>query len=339
MSRPGATLARPPVAVTVAVSAVVAAALFVLLGPAGLGAAGRAGGATFLALVAALVTRAARRDGAVTLGPAGSVTALRAVLVGGVAALVVEDLARPGAVGPAPLVALAVVALVLDGVDGLVARRTRTASELGARFDAELDAALLAVLAVHVATDLGAWVLAVGAMRYAFVAAGWGLEWLRAPLPVRRSAKVVAALQGVALVVASADVLPRPASIAVVAAALAALAWSFGVSVVWLARHREPRRARGGSGRSSRPRVPLAPRTSDPPGGAGRRGPPSPSSPCSSSASCSWPRRTGPGCCPRRTCACPSRASPGWRCSCSCPHGPAARSRSRPGRCSGRGRC
>ena len=238
MSRPGATLARPPVAVTVAVSAVVALGLFALLGTVGLGAAGRAGGATFLALVAALVTRAARQAGAVTLGPAGTVTALRTVLVGGVAALVVEDLARPGAVGAAPLVALGVAALLLDGVDGWVARRTRTATELGARFDSELDAALLAVLSVHVATELGAWVLAVGAMRYAFVAAGWGLPWLRAPLPVRRSAKAVAALQGVALVVASADVLPRPASVAVVAGAMAALTWSFAVSVVWLVRER-----------------------------------------------------------------------------------------------------
>ena len=239
MARPAAILARPPVAVTVAVSAVAAAGLFALLGTVGLGAAGWAGGATFLALTSALVARAAREAGAVTLGPAGTVTALRAVVTGGVAALVVEDLARPGAVAPAPLVALAVVALVLDGVDGLVARRTRTASELGARFDAELDAALIAVLSVHVATDLGGWVLAVGAMRYAFVAAGWALPWLRGALPVRRSAKVVAVLQGVALVVASADVLPRPVATGVVAAALAALVWSFAVSVVWLARHRE----------------------------------------------------------------------------------------------------
>jgi len=239
MARPAAILARPPVAVTVAVSAVAAVALFALLGTVGLGAAGWAGGATFLALTAALVGRAAREAGAVTLGPAGTVTALRAVVTSGVAALVVEDLARPGAVAPAPLVALAVVALVLDGVDGLVARRTRTASELGARFDAELDAALIAVLSVHVATDLGGWVLAVGAMRYAFVAAGWALPWLRGALPVRRSAKVVAVLQGVALVVASADVLPRPVAVGVVAAALAALVWSFAVSVVWLARHRE----------------------------------------------------------------------------------------------------
>ena len=38
------------------------------------------------------------------------------------------------------LVALAAVALVLDAVDGRVARRTGTVSPFGARFDMEVDA-------------------------------------------------------------------------------------------------------------------------------------------------------------------------------------------------------
>ncbi len=235
------TLGRPPVASVLAAAAVVAVGLFALLRVLTvLGTAGWLGGGTFLVLAGALVARAAHRAGTTTLGPAGSVTALRAVLAGGVAALVSQDLASPGTGAPAPLVVLTLLALLLDGVDGQVARRTRTASELGARLDAELDAALLAVLSVHVATDLGVWVLAVGGMRYAFLAAGWALPWLRGRLPVRRSAKVVAALQGVALTAASAELLPRVVSTTLVAVALAALAWSFGMSVVWLARHREP---------------------------------------------------------------------------------------------------
>ncbi len=40
------------------------------------------------------------------------------------------------------LVALASAALVLDAVDGQVARRTGTATALGARFDGEVDAFL-----------------------------------------------------------------------------------------------------------------------------------------------------------------------------------------------------
>ncbi len=103
------------------------------------------------------------------------------------------------------LVTLASVALVLDAVDGQVARRTGTVTALGARFDMEVDAFLILVLSVFVATTAGAWVLAIGAMRYGFVVAGWLLPWLRSPLPVSTARKAVAAAQGIALVVAGAQ--------------------------------------------------------------------------------------------------------------------------------------
>ena len=56
-----------------------------------------------------------------------------------------------------------------------------------------------------------AWVLAIGAARYVFLAAGWLLPWMRAPLPPRYWRKVVAATQGITLTVAAADVLPLAA--------------------------------------------------------------------------------------------------------------------------------
>ncbi|GAA4940924.1 hypothetical protein GCM10023238_03240 [Streptomyces heliomycini] len=45
---------------------------------------------------------------------------------------------------------LTAVALILDGVDGKVARRTGTSTPLGARFDMEVDAFLILVLSVYV---------------------------------------------------------------------------------------------------------------------------------------------------------------------------------------------
>ena len=46
---------------------------------------------------------------------------------------------------------LAAVALALDPADGWLARRTGTASALGARFDGEVDAFLILALSVYVA--------------------------------------------------------------------------------------------------------------------------------------------------------------------------------------------
>jgi phosphatidylglycerophosphate synthase len=175
--------------------------------------------------------RAVRR-----LGPAIWVTLARGVLAVVVAALVAESFA--GDIPVAVVIALAAVALVLDYVDGWVARRTGTESRLGARLDGEVDAFLILALSVYVAPLVGAWVLAIGAARYAFLAAGWPFAWMRAELPRRDWRKVVAATQGVTLTVVAADVLPRDLARVALAAALVLLAESFGRDVWWLWRRR-----------------------------------------------------------------------------------------------------
>src|SRR5262249_17423744 len=140
------------------------------------------------------------------LGPADRVTLARATLAVGVAALVADSFAEP--VPVALLVSLASVALILDAVDGQIARRTRTSSELGRHLDAEVDSFLILVLSVYVARSAGAWVLAIGLARYAFLAGGFLMPWLRAPLPPRYWRKVVCGTQGVVLTIAAAGVLP-----------------------------------------------------------------------------------------------------------------------------------
>lgn len=202
--------------------------LAVLARTVGLGAAGWLAGLAFGLVLCALLDRGLR---GADLGPADRVTLLRATLVGGVTALTVDSITRPAPV--AVLVALAAAALSLDWVDGRVARSTGTVSAFGARFDLEVDAFLLLVLGAYVAGPVGGWVLAIGAMRYAYVAAGLTLPWLRGPLPPRHWRKVVAATQGVALVVAAAGVLPPPLVSAALAASLALLVESFGRDVGW----------------------------------------------------------------------------------------------------------
>ena len=210
--------------------------LAVLAGTAGLGATGWVVGVACAVTMAAALARALARDLGGRLEPASWVTIARATLAVGVAALVADSFAHGTPV--ALLVSLAAVALVLDLVDGWVARRTGTATALGARFDGEVDAFLILALSVYVAPEYGAWVLAIGAARYLFLAGEWLLPWMRAPLPPRRWRKVVAAAQGVVLTVAAAGVLPRGLTQALLVAALAALAASMGECVWWLWRRR-----------------------------------------------------------------------------------------------------
>jgi phosphatidylglycerophosphate synthase len=202
----------------------------------GLGAAGWVVGVACAVTMAALLARALALTPREPLGPASWVTIARATLAIGIAALVADSFSRATPV--TLLVTLAAVALALDLVDGWVARRTGTATALGASFDGEVDAFLILVLSVYVAPALGAWVLLIGAARYLFLVGEWLLPWMRAPLPTRHWRKVVTAAQGVVLTVAAADALPRALMQALVAAALAALAVSFAECVWWLWRRR-----------------------------------------------------------------------------------------------------
>ena len=147
----------------------------------GLGGAGWVVGTACAVTMSVLLAGGLARHGVVRLGPADRVTLTRATLAVGVAALVADSFA--GTTPVTLLVTLTVVALLLDTIDGRVARRTGTTSAFGARFDLEVDAFLILVLSVDVARTTGTWVLAIGAARYGFVAAGWLLPWLRLSLP------------------------------------------------------------------------------------------------------------------------------------------------------------
>jgi phosphatidylglycerophosphate synthase len=216
-----------------AVGAGVQILVLALLGTAiGMGPAGWVTGLVFAVALWAVLSRALHRSRLRSFGPANRVTLGRATLVGGVTALVADSFVSAPPVSL--LVGLTAVALLLDGVDGKVARRTGTSTALGARFDMEVDAFLILVLSVYVSTAMGPWVLLIGLMRYAFVAAARVAPWLNAPLPPSMARKTVAAMQGICLLVAGAGLLPYAAGFGVALLALGLLVWSFGRDVLWL---------------------------------------------------------------------------------------------------------
>src|SRR5215471_3464176 len=220
-----------------------AALLGVVSATAGLGVAGWIAGLTTGSAATALLVTARMRSDQPAIFPADWVTLTRALLIAGVAGLVADSFVRPLSI--TALVTLSTVALVLDAVDGQVARRTGTATALGARIDGEVDAFLILLLSVAASQDYGGWVLVIGAARYALLLAGWVIPWLAAPLPPRYWRKVVAAIQGIVLTVAVSGLLDRLAGMIAVAAALLLLAESFGRDVIWLYRAGAGPRTRG----------------------------------------------------------------------------------------------
>lgn len=202
------------------------------------GAASRWTALALYTLVAALaVERVAAFHPHGRFGLANGITTLRAGGAATLAALLVE----PAALGPGGAwgaVAATAVLLALDAGDGAAARCQGLASRFGARFDMEVDAALILVLSALalVLGKAGPWVLGIGLMRYAFVAAGWLWPGLDRPLPPSRRRSATCALQVAVLGILLAPVVQPPLSTALAAVALLALLASFARDVWWLAR-------------------------------------------------------------------------------------------------------
>jgi phosphatidylglycerophosphate synthase len=171
-------------------------------------------------------------------GAANQITTLRAILVALVAGLVGEPQLPAIA---AAAVAASLVVVLLDGVDGWLARRQQIASPFGARFDMEIDALLILALSVLAWRygKAGGWVIASGLLRYWFVAAGAVLPWLRGALPASRRRQAICVVQIAALTLAMVPAIEPPASTLLAAAALIALGFSFLSDAVWLWRHAE----------------------------------------------------------------------------------------------------
>lgn len=237
------TVARPfRMGLELGLAGIALVALLALLGllTAGAGRAASPGVAvlaiaSYLGMVA-MLWRALRRypPRRVGLGAANRVTLARGVLV----ALLAGTLADPALLSAHTvwLFALALVTLTLDGVDGWVARRTVSASALGARFDMELDAFFMLVLclALLLLDRVGPWVLAIGTMRYTFVVAGWRWPWLAADLPGSLRRKAVCVWQVAVLMSALLPMTPEALVGWLAATALVGLAGSFAVDVRWL---------------------------------------------------------------------------------------------------------
>lgn len=178
------------------------------------------------------------------IGWCNIVTQLRAAMAG---ALLVPVFA-PGSLAASDALAwiamaIAGIALALDGLDGVLARRSRLESPFGARFDMEVDAFLglvLAVLALQ-SGKAGLWVLSLGVLRYVFLAGMLVWPWLRADLPHSQRRKAICVVQIATLVALLSPWVTPPVSVGVAAVASVLLLWSFAVDALWLFRHRMAR--------------------------------------------------------------------------------------------------
>ncbi len=170
-------------------------------------------------------------------GVANQITLARAVLISLIGGLLAPT-APGGYLTAWAVVIVALAALLLDGVDGWLARRFHRMSSFGARFDMETDALLALILAVLVVRfdKAGTWILAAGGARYVFGLAGLLLPQLRRPLPASRRRQTVCVVLVATLTLCMVPSVATGWTQALAAIALATVLWSFGTDVAWLVR-------------------------------------------------------------------------------------------------------
>ena len=178
---------------------------------------------------------ARRRDKSNHFGLANCVTMVRSLLAAVVGCLIGSP---PSADIAIAATLISMVALLMDGLDGFVARKTDTCTEYGAQLDMEVDAWFMLVLSVLVYqwTNAGVWVLFCGLVRYAWVAVQLWVPWFNRPLPsepaLRRKTACVLGVGGLALALYP---WPWPSfNTGLAGVATLALAVSFAIDANWL---------------------------------------------------------------------------------------------------------
>lgn len=180
-----------------------------------------------------------------TFGLPNIVTFIRLIMVCLMAGLIVEILhSNTHQVGPVAWLffGMAVFGIVLDGLDGYLARRLNLQSSFGARFDMEVDALQILCLSglAMLLDKAGGWVLISGLLRYAFLMATWISPAFSRPLPPSRRRKWVTVVQTSILSALLIPWVTPPWSSISAAIALGLLVYSFSADIFWLLRKASP---------------------------------------------------------------------------------------------------
>ncbi len=199
--------------------------------------------AIYLPASAIILSRVLRFHPYKQFGTANLITLCRLAIGGLLAGFTAEAVISP-AIIDAKLAwvffASAVGSLILDGLDGYVARGQGLMSAFGARFDMEVDALQILILSIaaFVLAKAGWWILISGLLRYVFAGAAVFWPVLAKELPPSRRRKIVAATQGGVVAAILAPIIVPPLSTAAAGVALALLLYSFAVDIIWLFRAR-----------------------------------------------------------------------------------------------------
>ncbi len=133
---------------------------------------------------------------------------------------------------------LAFIALILDGVDGFIARKYKESDSFGISFDQEADNLMLLILSlsVYLNKNIGIIIFLIPMYRYIFISSMYRFLWLKRELPKSFIRKFVCIFTSILLIMSHISYLDEYIMINIVFFALFIITFSFAKDIIWLYR-------------------------------------------------------------------------------------------------------
>ena len=135
---------------------------------------------------------------------------------------------------------LALISLLLDGLDGFIARRYNDTSKFGELFDQESDNFLMFVLSIslYINKDIGLYVFLIPAYRYIFITLMTKYSWLKNTLPDSILRKSVCVMTTLLMIISHEVYFNEFIFNFIINLALFIITFSFSKDIIWLYRNK-----------------------------------------------------------------------------------------------------
>ena len=135
------------------------------------------------------------------------------------------------------LILLALISLLLDGLDGFIARKYTQVTKFGELIDQEADNFLILIMSIslYLNKDVGFYIFLIPTYRYIFIFLMAKYDWLKRTLPESHVRKLACVLATIFLIIAQESHLTINSTF-LVNLALFIITFSFSRDIIWLYR-------------------------------------------------------------------------------------------------------
>ena len=138
------------------------------------------------------------------------------------------------------IIILSTVSLIMDGLDGFIARKYNLVSRFGEIIDQESDNFLMLVISIslYLNKDVGLYVFLIPLYRYTFLASMKKYDWLKRTLPSSQFRKIACVLTIVLMIMSQDVYFNYENTVFLVFLSLFIITFSFSKDIIWLYRNK-----------------------------------------------------------------------------------------------------